>query len=612
MILRPAIANWFELLTSREELGAALDCLAATGSVQLQSHSTSESRLALPDLRVTLVEFETLARRYGHYWPAATVRPRTAERDLLEAPRAALDNLREWARAADPLIAELEALAQAREDLGLLVELGGVADTALPRLDRVAGAGPVLAGRVYVLPEGGPPQALPPAVLVQRVPRDGGEFLVAIGPRDEIATLDQSLAARKARIVSLPSEMPPEPAAIAEFLAARRQEITTREATARASLEALTRERALPELLGELSLAAWLVTHVPELPVTEHFAWVTGWCADPDASRLEAALAARGLHYLLRVTPAPAGSEPPSVLRNPAWARPFEVFSGLMGVPGTRDADPSLVVAVLAPLMFGYMFGDVVQGLVVTIAGFVLRRRLPPLRLLVPGGLVAIAFGFAYGSVLAREDVLSALWVRPLEEPLLVLGTALAFGTVVLTIGLLLNALQYLWRDEGRRWLASEAGILVAYLGLVATALDVRALWALPIGVAWAMVGPGLVAAQDRLGAVGHAAGEVAERMLQLGVNTVSFVRVGAFALAHAGLCTAVVGMAEAAGAAFWPVLLIGNAAIIALEGLVVSIQTTRLILFEFFIRFLTARGRPFQPLPLPTPPSNPIPGSKP
>jgi len=100
----------------------------------------------------------------------------------------------------------------------------------------------------------------------------------------------------------------------------------------------------------------------------------------------------------------------------------------------------------------------------------------------------------------------------------------------------------------------------------VGTAIDARALWGLPIGLAWAMAGPALVTKQDRFGAVGHAVGEVAERMLQLGVNTVSFVRVGAFALAHAGLCTAVVGMAEAAGPGYWPVLLLGNAAIVGLE----------------------------------------------
>ncbi len=71
-------------------------------------------------------------------------------------------------------------------------------------------------------------------------------------------------------------------------------------------------------------------------------------------------------------------------------------------------------------------------------------------------------------------------------------------------------------------------------------------------------------------------------------------------------------GMAEAAGPGYWPVLIVGNAAIIALEGLVVGIQTTRLILFEFFIRFLTARGRPFEPLPPHAGPSSTVPGSTP
>jgi len=43
--------------------------------------------------------------------------------------------------------------------------------------------------------------------------------------------------------------------------------------------------------------------------------------------------------------------------------------------------------------------------------------------------------------------------------------------------------------------------------------------------------------------------------------------------------------------------MLLGNIIVIVLEGLVVSIQTTRLILFEFFIRFLQASGRVFKPL---------------
>jgi V/A-type H+-transporting ATPase subunit I len=77
---------------------------------------------------------------------------------------------------------------------------------------------------------------------------------------------------------------------------------------------------------------------------------------------------------------------------------------------------------------------------------------------------------------------------------------------------------------------------------------------------------------------------------------------VGAFALAHAGLSAAIMGMADGfqsmAGKA--AVLVLGNILIIGLEGLVVGIQTTRLVLFEFFIRFLRSSGRQFRPLPSP------------
>jgi len=138
MTLRPAAAQWFELLTSREELGSALDCLAASGSVQLEAHSQAGQRLALPDLRTVLAEYETLARRYGHYWPdAAIVRP-GPQHALLEAPRAGLEAVRAWAAAADPVIAELESLAQSAGDLHLLAELQRRSGESLAHLDRLA------------------------------------------------------------------------------------------------------------------------------------------------------------------------------------------------------------------------------------------------------------------------------------------------------------------------------------------------------------------------------------------------------------------------------------------------------------------------------------------
>ena len=610
-MLRPAPARWFELLTSREELGGALDALARTRSVQLQAHSQAASRLPLQELRAVLGQYETLARRFGPWWPQAELRTVDAERPVTDAPHAAIAALGAWAGTAEPVVAELETIAVEREQLEALARLCGAASDALPRLDRMAKAGPVLGCRVYTLPPGTPPLIVPPAVIQQYVaPEPQHEtFLLAVGPQDDMRDLDATTSARKVRRIPLPDDLPADADRIQETLAQRRAALDLRERKARAALARLDELHGVPRALGDLALTAWLVAHVPELPVTEHFAWITGWCADPDDARMQEALDARGVHYLLRLATAPEGFVAPSVLRNPRWARPFETMTAMMGVPAERDADPSMVIAILAPLMFGFMFGDVVQGAIVAVAGFWLGRRMPPLRLLMPGGLVAVVFGLLFGSVFAREDVIPALWLHPLEHPLPVLAAALGFGFAVILVGLALDGLQRAWQGAFRQWLAIDAGLVCAYLGIVGAALDLRALWALPLGIAWALAGAALHHPDARAVAVAHVAGEGLERLLQLAVNTISFVRVGAFALAHAGLCAAVVGMAEIAGPGYWPVLILGNVAIVGLEGLVVSIQTTRLVLFEFFVRFLTARGRPFVPL---TPPPASMTGGSP
>jgi V/A-type H+-transporting ATPase subunit I len=333
--------------------------------------------------------------------------------------------------------------------------------------------------------------------------------------------------------------------------------------------------------------------------MTEHFAWITGWSSDLKGGRLEAALNRRQLHFLLRFPDAPQGLVGPVVLLNPRWAQPFELFSRLFGMPGADEADSSRMLAVVAPLMFGYMFADVGQGAVLLIVGVALRRRFSAAALLVPGGIAAIAFGFLFGSVFASDSVLPALWLRPLDRPLILLGVSLGFGAGVILLGFVLDLLQHWWSGHGRQWWATRAGLVLCYLGMISAPLERRALWAIPAGFAWFLIGSAMFAPGKRLNGLAGAAGEFLETLLQIAINTVSFVRVGAFALAHAGLGSAIAGLSVAAGSrpASWLVLAAGNALIIAIEGLVVGIQTTRLILFEFFIRFMQGSGRAFRPL---------------
>ena len=141
---------------------------------------------------------------------------------------------------------------------------------------------------------------------------------------------------------------------------------------------------------------------------------------------------------------------------------------------------------------------------------------------------------------------------------------------------------------------------------MICVPFDHRSLWAVAAGFGWYLLGSVLAAPASRLSRLVSGAGQALETLLQLAINTISFVRVGAFALAHAGLGAAVIGLAGSLGAATgarpaaWLMLAVGNALIIAIEGLVVGIQTTRLVLFEFFIRFLRVSGRAFRPLPAP------------
>jgi len=598
-MLRPIAARWFEVLTDREHLGSVLSCLAATHAVELEARSAVAGVAALPDYRAVLSEFSELRERYAPFWPAPAVDPEAPPPESLAGARDALGALRTWAAAADPLIARHEALGRQHAALLEWSEVLTAAGTAWPDLSALTRAGPALAVRLYAL-GGGAAAELPAAVLQQTIDLPTARYLLCVGATDDIGEADRLMAAADGRNVALPENLPPEPGAALAAIAARRAPLVAERAEIESGLADLAAQHRLAGLLGSFRFLEWLVHNVPQLPATEHFAYVTGWTRDLSGERLENALAARELPHLLHFPEPPRTLKAPIVLANPRLLQPFEGFVRLLGTPGAGEADPTPVVAVIAPLLFGYMFGDVGQGLVLIALGLYLRRRVPAFGLLVSGGVTATLFGFAFGSVFAREDLLPALWHRPLDQPLAMLATSVGFGVVVLLGGFALDALQAAWVGRGREWWLSRGGLVALYVGLVATPFAPAALAVAALGVLWYTVGAALIARSPL--AAGRAFGELLESVLQLLVNTISFARVGAFALAHAGLAAAVVGLAAAAGrgVGYYSALALGNLLILVLEGLVVGIQTARLVLFEFFIRFLKAEGRPFQPLPEP------------
>ena len=224
MALRPVTAKWFELLIVRDELATALQRLAETGAVELQAHSDTSASALLPALRAAVDEYKRLGRRYGEYWPQPRA-PAPRAREPEEIPAAALRQLRSWAAVADPLIDRLQRLAQERSALQLLDRLLSQPCGALPNLQFLAHAGPLLASRAYLLASAPGGLPVPPSVLTQTIVRGEERYVLALGPTEQIGAFDETLSAHKARQLLLPPGLPAEREAARAFTHTRLEAI---------------------------------------------------------------------------------------------------------------------------------------------------------------------------------------------------------------------------------------------------------------------------------------------------------------------------------------------------------------------------------------------------
>jgi V/A-type H+-transporting ATPase subunit I len=603
MSMRPVSARWFAMLTTRDDLTTALETLARTGSIELETQSGTDTRFNMPDLQQRMEEYNDLSRRYHAYWPTIKLDPSSAPGSPVRMVDRALGRLRAWAHVAAPLVREIETRLGEQSELKLTEEmLKQQEDTELD-YKLLASAGPVVSQRVFVLPSNTEVKTLPASLLIIRTHTSRHIFLLAVGPEDELNMLATDLSVLKGRELATPHWLQGDHNEALQQTHDRLAKLETELTRLNKNLSSLIEKHRLAKALADMRRMDWLMTHVKSLPVSENFAWVTGWTNDLDGKQINASLANENIHFILHYPEAPQDSQAPMVMNNPWWAQPFELFASLLGTPSRNEADPSRVLALIVPLLFGYMFGDVGQGLVIMLAGIILQRRWPMAKLLVAYGIAAMIFGFIFGSVFGSENLISPLWLHPIEQPLPVLMVPLAGGVIILLLGLLLNMAEAWWQGEIIHWLRVEAAILVLYVSLIASYFSSNSLYISMLALAWYFSGSVMQSPQRPLKTIAASAGSLLENMFQLLINTVSFVRVGAFALAHAGLSLAFYTMASTTNSMIisFLILLIGNIIIILLEGLVVTIQTTRLILFEFFIRFMHGTGRMFRPLAAPT-----------
>src|SRR5665647_2157457 len=68
--------------------------------------------------------------------------------------------------------------------------------------------------------------------------------------------------------------------------------------------------------------------------------------------------------------------DPPTRVSNSRFVKPFEELTKLYGLPHYDEVDPTPVIAITFPIIFGLMFGDVGHGLVLLLRGLMVGKPL--------------------------------------------------------------------------------------------------------------------------------------------------------------------------------------------------------------------------------------------
>ena len=116
------------------------------------------------------------------------------------------------------------------------------------------------------------------------------------------------------------------------------------------------------------------------------------------------------------VTPVPTeGKDTPVKLKNNWFVKPFEMFVKMYGLPSADGIDPTPIVAITYMLVYGIMFGDVGQGLCITLLGLLMTRftkvKLAPIMTRI--GISSALFGVLYGSVFGNEHIITPFFHIP-------------------------------------------------------------------------------------------------------------------------------------------------------------------------------------------------------
>ena len=356
-----------------------------------------------------------------------------------------------------------------------------------------------------------------------------------------------------------------------------------------------------------------------------HLFYLYGWVPTRDARAFKELM--RDVDNITVLSEDPSTDKslrPPTKIRNPWGINFFEQFVNMYGTPEYNEIDPTFLVALTYTLFFGIMFGDIGQGIVLLLAGLFawFKLKMPLGKIMAVIGISSTCFGFFYGSLFGNEEIIKGFSYHVLEGDNTVFTLLFAAGVGVLLIvgAMLLNIVNGIRQRDPQKIFFDTNGLagLVLFGGNIAallvtflahkkvySPLTVILLIVLPIILIFLRGPLGKLCAGDphwkpeKFGEYCmENLFELIEVFLSFLSNTISYVRIGAFAVSHAGMMLVVVSMSRMVGGTGGVIVMVlGNILVIGLEGLIVGIQGLRLQFYEFFSRFYKGEGRPYTPL---------------
>jgi V/A-type H+-transporting ATPase subunit I len=359
---------------------------------------------------------------------------------------------------------------------------------------------------------------------------------------------------------------------------------------------------------------------------TETLSLVHGWIPAEQEESLRSTVAASTNGAALLKSDDPAlDDKPPVQINNRGIAGSFELFTKLRGTPQYNEIDPTLIVTVLFTIMYGMMFGDIGQGALLLVMGLIFSRLqrsllgIPPRAMrklgviLATCGVSAIFFGTLYGEFFLSE-AFHPIFVNPIQGQTTMIVVALLFGVAQLSVGLVLKIVNLLRARAmteavfgGVRLLYYVTGVALAvkYATSMSFTVFTENLWLTGLALTCLLVvflSPtieGAIKYEFKIGeGIMKGVSEFIETLLSYLTNSISYVRLAAFAIAHSALGIAAVILGASMGAL--PGFIVMNFLAMTIEALGVFIQCMRLTYYEFFTKFYSGTGSPYRPFSLP------------